>query len=138
MTYKPHVYEYILIIEEFVVHIYCNIIDDATNNILNESKNKGSISINAISSVEKHSPHTPKGQNHLHVYVKNNQIFSINKDGSAHDGHHGIQIPNKIYHSLKTNFPDFNLPKNKIIESITVNNSEFPFNEDYSNIVEPL
>jgi hypothetical protein len=57
------------------------------------------------------------GQEHLHIYCRNNQIFALNKDGTAHDKSHGVTIPNKVAKALKTIFPNFNIPDNNLIES---------------------
>lgn len=38
---------------------------------------------------------TPAGE-HLHVFKKSNEFFSVNFDGSAHDHSHGTGIPNKV------------------------------------------
>lgn len=65
-----------------------------------------------------HSPHTPKGQYHIHVYLKNNQIFAINWDGTAHDQSHRKVIPGKVFAALKAEFPDLVMPPNRIIECI--------------------
>ena len=46
-------------------------------------------------SVMKHKPHNPTGEYHLHFYDRGNENFSINKNGSPHDGYHGATIPQK-------------------------------------------
>lgn len=36
----------------------------------------------------------PGNQKHIHVYAKNGtELYSLNIDGTAHDGYHGVQIP---------------------------------------------
>ena len=67
---------------------------------------------------QKHAPHVPPGQRHLHLYKTHNEIFAINWDGSAHDQSHGVRIPNQVYRALQTRFPDLDLPAKQIIASI--------------------
>ncbi|WP_319403213.1 hypothetical protein [uncultured Anaeromusa sp.] len=76
--------------------------------------------IGGVYSVKKHSPHTPKNQTHLHVFKKNNQIFAINYDGSAHDKSHGVEIPREVAAGLRRCFPNVVIPANNIIESIDI------------------
>jgi hypothetical protein len=49
-----------------------------------------------------HIPNTSsKSQEHVHIYdAKNNEIISINRDGTAHHGHHGEKISKKIAKEL--------------------------------------
>lgn len=61
--------------------------------------------------------HSSTGQDHLHIYAKNNQLFAINKDGTAHDRSHGAQIPNRVAAAIRAEFPDFRLPTSGIIEA---------------------
>ena len=63
------------------------------------------------------TPHSDSGQYHLHVYNRNNQLFAINKDGTAHDQSHGCRIPNKVAKVLRIRFPDYRIPSNNFIES---------------------
>ena len=69
------------------------------------------------------NPHNP-AKDHLHFYVKGKEIFSINRDGTAHDGSHGVLIPGDVYNKINKRFPDFNLPKNRLIESLEFIDSE--------------
>ena len=98
---------------EYVVHIWFN--SDEMQEI-NEAKYKGS-PLGGQYSAQLHQPHSSVGQKHLHVYAKNNQLFSLNKDGSAHDKSHGAVIPNKVVKAIKNHFPSFIIPDNNIIES---------------------
>lgn len=65
-----------------------------------------------------HEPST--GQRHIHVYLKNNQLFSLNWDGTCHDGFKGTRIPTKVFDQLSQRHPDLKLPPSKIIESIDI------------------
>lgn len=62
----------------------------------------------------------PGNQEHMHGFIlkKNNfkDIFAVNKDGSAHDGWHKIQIPIDYNPILKAN--GFNIPNNNLIEMV--------------------
>lgn len=69
-------------------------------------------------SAQQHAGHTAAGQEHLHVYLKQNQIFSLNKDGTAHDKSHGVRIPNRVADAIRELFPDFDLPEDNLIETI--------------------
>ena len=85
---------------------------------LNESKNKGRHLIGNYT-FNIHKPHNPTGEYHIHLNDKGNEILSINKEsGSAHDGYHGVRIPNKAYQALKQKLPDWNWPNNQILESL--------------------
>ena len=106
----------IIIIEtdNFVIDIYFKTEDTRTKTFL-EAKYKGN-PIGGIYSIAKHSPHTPSNKTHYHVYAKNNEIFAINIDGTAHDNSHGITIPNEVFNGIKKHYPLINIPKNKYIE----------------------
>ncbi|NPU99899.1 MAG: hypothetical protein HPY53_00810 [Brevinematales bacterium] len=82
---------------------------------LMEAKHPG-IPLGGSYSVIKHPPHTSKGQYHLHTYDGNNLIFSMNLDGTPHDGSHGIKINNKVADAILRQFPKFTIPKNRYLE----------------------
>ena len=105
--------EEVLKIEDITVIIFYHA-DDSI--FVNEAKSRGNYLIGNYSYL-KHPPHTIPGDYHLHVYDGNNQIFAINKNGTAHDGYHGVRIPNKVYFTLKSKFPNWNFPADKVIES---------------------
>lgn len=52
----------------------------------------------------------PGNQKHMHIYIKEKEIFAINADGTSHDGYHGVQIPTKIIPFLKSK--GITIPKN--------------------------
>lgn len=57
-----------------------------------------------------------QGRKHIHIY-KNDEYVSINDDGTKHhDKGKPITIPKKLYRWIKENFPDFNLPDNRIVQ----------------------
>jgi hypothetical protein len=42
-------------------------------------------------------PHSTKGQEHAHVKLKNGcQIWSVNKNGTGHDGYHGLRMQKSL------------------------------------------
>lgn len=82
---------------------------------LEEAKHKGK-PIGGHYSAQLHAPHWPDGQKHLHVYARNNQIFALNVDGSAHDKSHQTEIPAKVADGIRQHFPDFAIPANNFIE----------------------
>lgn len=100
-------------VEEYHVHM---LFESATDGILAEAKHRG-LPLGGQYSAQLHSAHSSVGQQHVHVYAKNNQLFALNKDGSAHDASHKIQIPNKVAKAIQDKFPGFNLPANKLIET---------------------
>jgi hypothetical protein len=100
-------------VEEYVVHIMFS--NDEVSEI-NEARHKGK-PLGGKYSAQLHSPHSSVGQQHIHVYSRNNQLFSLNIDGSAHDRSHGIKIPSKVAKSILQEFPSFNLPDDNVIES---------------------
>lgn len=64
-------------------------------------------------------PHNSEnGQKHIHFMDKSGEIFALNKDGSAHDGWHGVQIPNKVLAELPNIMPGLTIPKNGLIECV--------------------
>jgi hypothetical protein len=65
-----------------------------------------------------HQPHNPTGEYHIHLRDRDKEVLSMNKGGSAHDGYHGVRIPNKAFRELKSRYPDWKWPSNRIIESI--------------------
>lgn len=83
---------------------------------LNEANQKGK-PLRGTYSAQVHSPHG-YGQKHLHVYSKQNQLFAINWDGTAHDQSHQTMIPNKVAAAIFQAFPDSKLPKDNFIESV--------------------
>ena len=101
-------------VEEYTVSLYFGV--SLPQRLLTEARDRG-INLTGPYSYLKHSPHIPQGQQHLHIYRKSNQLFSINRDGSAHDKNHGFRIPNKVVDALKTAFPDWIIPKDQMIES---------------------
>jgi hypothetical protein len=85
---------------------------------LNESKNKGRHLVGTYT-FDIHKPHNPTGEYHIHLRDKGNEILSMNKvSGTAHDGYHGVRIPNKAFDALKKKLPDWNWPSNQILESL--------------------
>jgi hypothetical protein len=98
--------------EGYVVHIW---FDSEELHEINEAKYKGT-PIGGQYSAQLHQAHSTVGQQHLHVYAKNNQLFSLNKDGSAHDRSHTAVIPNKVAKAIKNHFPSFELSSKNIIE----------------------
>ncbi len=65
--------------DDYFVHI---LLDNASQKILSESKYYKFKQYSARCD----SPHSNNGQKHLHFYVRGNQLFALNKDGTAHDG----------------------------------------------------
>ena len=60
-------------------------------------------------------PEPSQGKKHIHIY-KNDEFVVITKDGERrHGGDDSITVPKKLYKWIKENFPDFNLPKDRVI-----------------------
>jgi hypothetical protein len=103
---------------QFAIFIYEDTDEDSLL-LLNEAKHRG-IPLGGPYSVEKHSPHTPKNDYHLHLYHKNNQILAINRDGTAHDRSHGCIIPMVAADALRKMFLEYSIPETNLIESAGV------------------
>lgn len=65
-----------------------------------------------------HRAHTPSTQDHLHFYLKQNQLYAINKDGTAHDASHGLKLHNWAVDLVKSEYPNFKIPPTNVIESM--------------------
>ncbi|MHB8252803.1 MAG: hypothetical protein ACYDEV_03710 [Acidiferrobacter sp.] len=100
------------IVDSFAVHILFSASEAGP---IHEGKSK-SFELGGAYSAQLHQAHTSVGQTHIHVYAKNNQLFAMNQDGSAHDRSHGSQIPNKVAQAITQEFPDFTLPPDNFIE----------------------
>lgn len=100
-------------LENYVVHI---LFSKSEPGPLLEGKSKY-VELGGVYSAQLHQAHTSVGQTHIHVYARNNQLFALNQDGSAHDRSHGSKIPNKVAQAITQKFPDFTLPKDNFIES---------------------
>jgi hypothetical protein len=81
-----------------------------------EALHKGAPLIGKYSAIL-HKAHVPGGQDHLHVFARQNQLFALNRDGSAHDRNHGIQIPNRVADAIRNAYPEFTLPPDSFIEA---------------------
>jgi hypothetical protein len=64
-------------------------------------------------------PHSPSGQHHIHVALRkgNKKLFAVNKDGTAHDQSHGVQLPREVRDHLRSIRPDWIIPD--LLESIS-------------------
>ena len=100
-------------VDSFAVHI---LFSASKAGPLLEGKSK-SFELGGAYSAQLHQAHTSVGQTHIHVYAKNNQLFAMNQDGSAHDRSHGSQIPNKVAQAITQKFPGFTLPPDNFIEA---------------------
>ena len=58
----------------------------------------------------------PGNQKHMHIYIKQNELFALNVDGTSHDGYHNVKIPDTLIPFLKKK--GFTIPPNNIIEII--------------------
>ena len=56
----------------------------------------------------------PGRQRHIHIYYKNNELFALNADSTAHDGYHKVKISDELSSFL--NGRGFPVPPNNIIE----------------------
>lgn len=99
-------------VEDFCVHI---LFAPADNGVLEEAKHHG-ISLGGKYSAQLHKAHSMVGKEHIHVYEKNNQLFAMNIDGTAHDNSHKTRIPNRVANAITQHFPQFILPKDNLIE----------------------
>ena len=105
--------EFSFTVAEYVVRVYCSDLDSVV--LLLEAQHRG-IPLGGPNSAQYHRAHTNPGQNHIHVYCKNNQLFALNADGTAHDQSHGVRIPSKVARGIAQRFPDIQLPPDNLIE----------------------
>ena len=99
-------------VDSFAVHILFSAFEAG---LVLEGKSK-SFELGGAYSAQLHHAHTSPGQTHIHVYAKNNQLFAMNQDGSAHDRSHGSQIPNNVAQAITQKFLGFTLPPDNFIE----------------------
>jgi hypothetical protein len=68
-------------------------------------------------------------QRHAHVYAqpggKGRELYSVNLDGSGHDGSSGTAIPPKHAEFLRSK--GFDIPTNLVLESLDYDTTEFNF-----------
>jgi len=102
-------------VEEFSVTVLV-LKDSSEEVLLTEAQHRGK-PLTGKYAAQYHTAHTPQGQEHIHVYAKNNQLFALNIDGSAHDASHQTQIPRRVADAIRAKFPAFNLPNDNFIES---------------------
>lgn len=107
---------YSLEIDKYTIWIYFK---NSERQLVSEARRKG-IHLTGPYSFIKHPPHNPTGDYHLHIYYKQNELFSINKGGTGHDSSGGFRIPNRIADELRWIFPKWKIPKDNIIESKTI------------------
>lgn len=100
-------------VEGYTVHVY---FDPADAGLLLEGRNK-IYSLGGQYTAQLHRAHSHVGQDHIHVYAKNGQIFALNRDGTAHDRSHNQRIPNKVAEAIPKYFPGFKIPPNNLIET---------------------
>jgi hypothetical protein len=86
------------------------------NELLNEAKKY--VDLGKGRSIMFHKAHIPDGQDHLHFRVDGAKIAAVNKDGSAHDRSHGVQLQRWAIDGAKAHYPDFKLPKDGLIEQL--------------------
>jgi hypothetical protein len=108
----PELVDYWLVFEDVVVHL---LVPKEEADCVEDGKSK-LIEFGNIYSVVKHKPHTSKNQYHIHVFIKGNEIFALNIDGTTHDHKHGIIIPVKVADVLKKMFPKFTFPKDNFVK----------------------
>ncbi|HZY82258.1 MAG TPA: hypothetical protein VFE50_22185 [Cyclobacteriaceae bacterium] len=104
-----------LVIEGLTFQIFFH--DELEYQQMNEAKSRGR-HLTGTFEYDIHKPHNSTGEYHIHLRDKGKEILSMNKvSGTAHDGYHGVRIPNKAFKALQQKLPDWNWPKNQIIES---------------------
>jgi len=101
----------------YIVHIYTT--EDEDRQFLFESKQRG-VPLGGPYTGQRHTAHTSPGQHHLHIFLRNNQLFALNRDGTAHDQSQGVRIPNRVAKGIATHFPDFTLPSGNVIEAADI------------------
>ena len=116
--------EYRVVLEGFIVHFIFEVGSREQTvfkklheeDVLFEGRHRG-VPLGGQYSASLHRAHIPGGQNHLHIFAKQNQLAALNKDGTAHDASHGIRLPNRVVAGILSNFPEFTIPPDGFIES---------------------
>jgi hypothetical protein len=62
--------------------------------------------------------HVPGGQDHLHFLQKGDNLYALNRDGTAHDKSHGVQMFNWSIDHIQKTYPDWTIPKDGLIEAM--------------------
>ncbi len=120
------------IIEGLSIKIYWH--DETEVKMLNESL-QGKNLVGGYT-YDLHHPHNSSGEYHIHLRHKGNEILAMNKvSGMAHDGYHGVRIPNKAYKALRNQYPDWNWPENQILESL---NHTYILNRNSNRYLRPV
>lgn len=102
-----------LVSDDYILHIY------TSNSVLKKNLLESKFGNIGQYSYRIDPPHNnTNGQRHLHGYLKGNEIFAINIDGSAHDGCHQTTIPQKFLDELPKIFKGVKIPENGLIESV--------------------
>jgi len=99
------------------VHVYTDDVEAVF--ALDEAQRRG-IALGGPYSALYHKAHTAPGEDHIHVYMKNNELFALNISGTAHDRSHGVRIPNRVVKAVQKYFPKVTLPRDNIIESMSL------------------
>lgn len=99
--------------ESEVIHI---LFDNRVESFLNEAKTKG-IPVGGPYSIRFDKVPVNMGDDHIHAYERNNELFALNVGGTAHDNSHGVRIPNRLAKAINKYFPGIKLPKDNLIES---------------------
>ena len=104
--------------------------------LLNEAKPY--VDLGKGRAIRHHKTHIPDTQDHLHFLVKRTNIAAINKDGSAHDRSHGVQLQKWATDGAKKNFPDFHIPDDGLLESLFAEDAVLLSEaQDHGNVLLP-
>ena len=109
-----------LFYEDTCYHFYYEAVEDIENNNLDNIRS----TFDKLEENYKFRPDRPHdsitGQKHIHVFLKNKELFSINQNGSSHHRKNkGLEISKSLQKQLKDKFPDFKI--NNIIEDFDRN-----------------
>lgn len=80
-----------------------------------------------------HKAHVPQGQDHLHFVVRGHKVAALNKDGTAHDQSHGVQLQRWAIDGASEHYAEFKMPKNGIIEQLFRVPSGILLNEGFAS-----
>src|SRR5262245_42255980 len=97
----------LLEVDEYRVYVYGR--DDEVKKWLEEARHRG-VPLIGPYSYRKDPPHSSTGQYHVHVYKRQNELFALNFDGTAHDQSHGRPIPGRVAAALRLALPELMIP----------------------------
>ena len=84
-----------------------------------------------------HRGHVPNSQDHLHFLLNGQKLYALNRNGTAHDASHGLQMHRWAMDAVRNRYPDFKLPSRGLIESMLMEGSLLVEANDQRELIQP-